>query len=467
MNAPNDPAERCVPLPGQAVQGTTLLEADLHLPPTPGQAASEGHVAIPHAHRLRSIGRIFGPGFIAGAADDDPSGIATYAQAGAAYGYTLGWTMLLTWPLAAAVQETCGRIGRTTGEGLTAAISKRCPLALLRTVVLLLVVANVINLGADLGAMGSAMSLIGGGAPHLWVIIFALLSTLLETFLDYKRYARFLRWMTLALLAYAATAFAVHLSWSDVLRGVLLPSMQDSSAWMLVAAIFGTTISPYLFFWQASQEAEDARAKAKSLSTSEVSAGEERRISLDSWFGMFFSNLIAIFIIITTAATLHIAGITQIDTAAQAAEALRPLAGDFAFALFASGIIGTGLLAVPVLAGSAAYAVSEAFGWRAGLGLAPGNAKAFYSVIASAGILGILVHFSPISPMQALLWSAVINGFVAAPLIALVIWLGSDSEAMNGHPIPRRLQLLGGAACLVMVGVAIMTTVSWIAPAAR
>lgn len=414
--------------------------------------------------QLRRIGQIFGPGFIAGAADDDPSGIATYAQAGAAYGYTLGWTMLLTWPLAAAVQEICGRIGRSTGAGLAETIRRRCPSAVLRLVVLLLFIANIINLGADLGAMGSAMSLIGGGAPHPWVIVFALASTLLETFLDYQRYARFLRWMTLALLAYAATAFVVHVSWAAVLRGLLVPAMPGSGAWMLVAAIFGTTISPYLFFWQASQEAEDAGVTNGGLATPGATRQDLRRIRLDSWFGMLFSNVIAIFIIVTTAATLHVAGTTQIETAAEAAEALRPLAGDFAFAFFAMGIIGTGLLAIPVLAGSAAYAVSEAFGWRKGLAQSASRAKAFYGVIAAAGLLGVLVHFSPIDPMRALLWSAVVNGFVAAPLIALVIWLGSDSEAMNGHPIPRRLQLLGGVACAVMVVVAIMTTLSWIAP---
>lgn len=415
---------------------------------------------------LAGVGRIFGPGFIAGAADDDPSGIATYAQAGAAYGYTLGWTMLLTWPLAAAVQEICGRIGRTTGAGLAETIRKRCSPALLRAVVLLLVVANVINLGADLGAMGSAMSLIGGGAPHPWVIVFALLSTLLETFLDYKRYARFLRWMTLALLAYAATAFAVHVSWTDALRGLLLPTQPAANGWMLVAAIFGTTISPYLFFWQASQEAEDAQALPIDEATSRTGDREMRRIRIDSWFGMFFSNIIAISIIVTTAATLHVAGITQIDTAAQAAQALRPLAGDFAFVLFAIGIIGTGLLAVPVLAGSAAYAVSETFEWRAGLGQDARNAKAFYGVIAAAGILGVLVHFSPINPMQALLWSAVVNGFVAAPLIALVIWLGSDARVMKGNRISGRLQVLGAVACLIMFAVAIMTIASWMAPEA-
>ena len=416
--------------------------------------------------RLRRIRQIFGPGFIAGAADDDPSGIATYAQAGAAYGYMLGWTMLLTWPLAAAVQEICGRIGRSTRAGLAETIRRRCPSPVLRLVVLLLFIANIINLGADLGAMGSAMSLIGGGPPHPWVIVFALASTLLETFVDYQRYARLLRWMTLALLAYAATAFVVHVSWGSVLRGLVVPAMPGSGAWMLVAAIFGTTISPYLFFWQASQEAEEAGL----ASAGDAEPGPDwqvRRIRLDSWLGMLFSNVIAIFIIVTTAATLNVAGTTQINTAAQAAEALRPLAGDFAFALFAVGIIGTGMLAIPVLAGSAAYVVSEAFGWRTGLAQSAGRAKAFYGVIAAAGLLGVLVHFSSIDPMRALLWSAVVNGFVAAPLIALVIWLGSDSEAMNGQPIPRRLQLLGGAACLVMVGVAIMTTVSWIAPTAR
>lgn len=299
------------------------------------------------------------------------------------------------------------------------------------------------------------------------MIVFALASTLLETFVDYQRYARLLRWMTLALLAYAATAFVVHVSWGSVLRGIVVPAMPGSGAWMLVAAIFGTTISPYLFFWQASQEAEDAGVADGDRATPGATRQDLRRIRLDSWLGMLFSNVIAIFIIVTTAATLHVAGTTQIETAAQAAEALRPLAGDFAFALFAIGIIGTGLLAIPVLAGSAAYAVSEAFGWRTGLAQSAGRAKAFYCVIAAAGLLGVLVHFSSIDPMRALLWSAVVNGFVAAPLIALVIWLGSDSQTMKGRPIPRRLQLLGGAACLVMVGVAIMTTASWIAPAAR
>ena len=412
---------------------------------------------------VRGIGRALGPGLISGAADDDPSGIATYAQAGARFGYALGWTMLFSLPLIAGIQEICARIGYVTGAGLAENIRRHYSPRVLRTAVILLFVANTINLGADLGAMGSAAQLLGGGPPHPYVIAFAVGSVLLQTFVDYRRYVGLLKWTTLALLAYGATVVVVHVPWGEALRQLILPSPVASRDYATtVIAVFGTTISPYLFFWQSSQEAEDARLRGPSAGLALDRRIHLHRIRFDTYVGMFFSNLIGLFIIITTAATLGASGINDIETAEQAALALRPLAGDFAFAFFALGIIGTGLLAVPVLGGSAAYAVSETFGWRIGLSRKLREARVFYAILAAASVIGLGVHFSPIDPMKALFWSAVINGFVAVPLIALVMRVASNPAVMKDLRVPIWLRLLGWAAFGVMAVLAGLSLVTWI-----
>ena len=413
--------------------------------------------------RARAAVRALGPGLISGAADDDPSGIATYAQAGAQFGYALGWTMLFSLPLIAGIQEICARIGFGTGAGLAENIRQHYSPRVLRTAVILLFIANTINLGADLGAMGSAAQLLGGGLPHPYVVVFAVASVILQTFVDYRRYVGLLKWTTLALLAYVATVMVVHVPWGQALRQLILPTPAATLDYATtVIAVFGTTISPYLFFWQSSQEAEDARLRGAAIDFTDGHSGHLQRIRFDTYVGMFFSNLIGLFIIITTAATLSASGITDIGTAEQAALALRPLAGDFAFALFALGIIGTGLLAVPVLGGSAAYAVSETFGWRIGLSRKLREARAFYGILAAASAVGLGVHFSPIDPMKALFWSAVINGFVAVPLIALVMKVASNPAAMKDLPLPSWLRLLGWTTFGVMALLAGLSIMTWV-----
>ncbi|MBS0238084.1 MAG: divalent metal cation transporter [Proteobacteria bacterium] len=337
---------------------------------------------------------VLGPGLITGASDDDPSGIATYSQAGALVGYSLLWTMLLTYPLIVAVQEISARIGRTTGKGICGNIIGRFSWPLIYGLVGLLFFANVINIGADLGAMGDAGVLLIGGSRLLYVVGFGAICILLQIFLTYTRYVAVLKWLALALFAYVATLVVVEVSWGEALKGLLLPNLStQSNYWQIVVAIFGTTISPYLFFWQASQEVEDIHEipRRQPLKRKPQQAeGALQRIRLDTAVGMAFSNLVAISIMITVAATLHVAGKTNIESSAQAAEALRPIAGDYVFLLFAAGIVGTGLLSIPVLAGSAAYAAGEAFRWRTGLALDPREGKAFYGTIALATIIGTI-----------------------------------------------------------------------------
>jgi Mn2+/Fe2+ NRAMP family transporter len=413
-------------------------------------------------HARAAVGAL-GPGLISGAADDDPSGIATYAQAGAQFGYALGWTMLFSLPLIAGIQEICARIGYGTKAGFAENIRRHHSPRVLRTAVLLLFVANTINLGADLGAMGSAAQLLGGGPPHPYVVAFAGGSVLLQIFADYRRYVGFLKWTTLALFAYVATVLVVDVPWRDALRQLVIPSPIATLDYATtVIAVFGTTISPYLFFWQSSQEAEDARLRCGPIDGASGHGLHLRRIRFDTYVGMFFSNLIGFFITTTTAATLNVGGITDIQTAEQAALALRPLAGDFAFALFAFGIIGTGLLAVPVLGGSAAYAVSEAFGWRTGLSRKPHEARAFYAILTAASLVGLGIHFSSIDPMKALFWSAIINGFVTVPLAALVMRLASNPAVVGDLMLPRWLQFLGWATFAVMAALAGVSVIMWI-----
>jgi Mn2+/Fe2+ NRAMP family transporter len=416
----------------------------------------------------RGILRFLGPGLITGASDDDPSGIATYSQVGAQFGYGMCWVMLFSYPLMAAIQEISARIGVVTGHGIAGNIRKLYPAWVVRLVVGLLVLANVINLGADLGAMGEALGLLLAGPVHLYVVVFALGCALLEIFVQYHRYVAILRWLTVSLFAYVATVLVVDIPWGHVAYATFVPSILPEREYLVsIVAVLGTTISPYLFFWQSSEEAEDERITPGGrplLQAFAQAAGELHRIRLDTYLGMGLSNLIGLFIIITTAATLNAHGVTDIQTSAQAAEALRPISGAFAFAVFAAGIIGTGLLAVPVLAGSAAYALGEALGWRIGLGRRPRRAKAFYGAIAIATLLGMGINFTPIDPIKALFWSAVVNGVTAVPLMVIMMMITMRSDVMGRLVLPRPLWAVGWLATAVMaIAAATMlgTTLVW------
>ena len=411
-------------------------------------------------HRLRSIAKFdqLGAGLVTGAADDDPSGIATYSQAGAQFGFGLLWTMVLTYPLMAAVQLVSAHIGRVTGHGLAKNMGDLLPGPVVGALVALLFAANTFNIGADIAAMGSAAELVTGISAHLYTIGFALLSLVLQLFVPYSRYSKFLKWLTLVLFTYVAVLFSVKLDWGQIALGIVWPSVPGKDAATLIVAIFGTTISPYLFFWQASQEVEDIsdRPGARALVDAPWQARREfRRIGFDTFAGMAISNLIALAIMIATAATLHASGKTDITTAAQAAEALRPIAGNFAFLLFSLGIIGTGLLAVPVLAGSAAFAVGEARGWKVGLEYKPWEATGFYSIIGLATVIGVAIDWSSLDPIKALFWSAVINGVVAVPIIAAMMVVVSNHSAMGKFTASRRLQFFGWAATAVMAAAAV------------
>jgi len=396
---------------------------------------------------------VLGPGLVTGAADDDPSGVGTYSQVGAQFGYGMAWTMFFGFPLLASIQAICARIGATTGMGIAQNLRRHYPPALLRLVVVLLLVANVINLGADLGAMAAALALLIPGPLLLYTALFGLGSVLLEVFVSYARYASVLKWATLSLFAYVGVVFVADVPLGEALRGTLVPSFTfDREHSMALVAIFGTTISPYLFFWQAGQEVEEQhRRHVKPLMVSPRQAGPElKRIRTDTLVGMAFSHLVALFIVIATAATLHAHGVRDIASAAQAAEALRPIAGDLAFALFAIGIIGTGLLAVPILAGSAAYAVSETFDWVEGLDRKPREAKAFYGVIAVATLSGVGLNFLAIDPMKALYWAAVVNGLLAPPLMVVTMLIARNPMVMGELTISRRLAFGGWLSTAVM-----------------
>lgn len=399
--------------------------------------------------RLRQLG----PGLITGAADDDPSGIATYSQAGAQFGYSMLWTVVFTLPLMVAIQIVSARIGYVTRRGLAANIKGAFPRWVLFSVVGLLVAANTLNLAADIAAMAEALRLLVGGSAHVYAVTFGLLCLVLQVFLPYQTYVRWLKWLTLALLAYVAVVFTLKLDWGQVLQAVVRPQLPSGHEVILtVVAVFGTTISPYLFFWQAAQEVEDTQAGGVAPPTPAAVRGHLRRIKVDTVVGMTLSNLIAFFIILSTAATLHAAGVRDIQTSAQAAEALRPLAGDLTFLLFSLGIIGTGLLAVPVLAGSAAYAVAEAAGWRGSLSLRldRGEGRGFYGVITAATIGGVILCFTPTDPVKELFWSAVLNGVIAVPIMAVMMLLATRPATMGPHVIGSRLRWLGWLATAVM-----------------
>ena len=398
-----------------------------------------------------------GPGLITGAADDDPSGIATYSQAGAQFGFSMLWTVVFTLPLMVAIQIVSARIGYVTRRGLAANIKSAFPRWVLLAVVGMLLVANTLNIAADIAAMAEALRLLVGGSAHFYAVGLGLLCLVLQVFLPYKTYVRWLKWLTLALLAYVAVAFTLNVSWRQVLSEVLRPQLLEQllgghghDVLLMIVAVFGTTISPYLFFWQAAQEMEDS-SDGESRSSQQVRQ-HLRRIKVDTLVGMSFSNLIAFFIILSTAATLHAAGTTDIQTSAQAAQALRPLAGDFAFLLFALGIVGTGMLAVPVLAGSAAYAVAEAAGWQGSLSLRLDRheGRGFYGVIAAATLGGVLLCFTPTDPVKELFWSAVLNGVIAVPIMVVMMLLATSRRTMGPHVIGPRLRALGWLATAVM-----------------
>lgn len=412
---------------------------------------------------VNSLGEL-GPGLVTGAADDDPSGIATYSQAGAQFGYGLLWTMVLAYPLMSAIQLVSAHIGRVTGAGLANNLVSTFPRRVVGVLIGILAIANIINIGADLSAMAASAKLVVGGGEHVFVVIFAVISTLLQLFVPYHQYARFLKWLTLSLFAYVGVLLVVHTDWTSAAIGLVWPQDLGRDALLTIVAVLGTTISPYLFFWQSSQEAEeiaDSPRQKPLRKAPKTAALQFRRMRFDTLAGMAFSDLISLAIMMATAATLHRSGITEIDSAAEAAEALRPVAGNFAFGLFAIGIIGTGFLAVPVLAGSTAFAIAEIFGWKEGLEKQPRQAAGFYSIIILATLLGLLIDWSPINPIRALFWSAVLNGLAAVPLMVAMMIVVSRHRIMGKFTASRELSILGWAATGVMAlasGAMLVTT---------
>src|SRR3984885_11345270 len=415
--------------------------------------------------------RMLGPGLVTGAADDDPSGIATYSQGGAQFGYALGWTMFLTAPFMIAIQLVSARIGAVTGEGLAANLGKALPRFLLHAIVGLLLIANTLNIAADIAARGAALHLVAGGPILLYIALFGIGCLAAEILIPYRTYSGYLKTLTLVLFAYVATAFCVRIPWGEVLEATLLPRLSWNRDYMLMlVAIFGTTISPYMFFWQASLEAEGRKLKSKAADAAAAAAlpnhlakNDSLRIRFDTATGMLLSNLIGFFIIVTTSATLHAHGITRIDTAAQAAEALRPLAGPLAFFLFSLGIIGTGLLAVPVLAGSAGYAVAESLGWEGSLELPARSAPGFYLTVGAATLAGLGAALTPLDPIRMLFWSAVVNGIVAVPLIIAMMLVVGSRKGMGKYAASRALMVFGWFATFLMgvvVAAMLVTSVS-------
>ena len=428
--------------------------------PAPQAAVQAVSLNAPEADYVppRNLLQVLGPGLITGAADDDPSGIATYSQVGAQFGYQLGWVMLFSYPLMAVIQQVSAEIGSVTGAGIARNLRRHYPRWVLRCVVSILLVANIANLGADLGAMAQALVLLTGGPVAALTVGFGVLCVMLEVFLNYRTYADLLKWLTVSLFAYVAVVFAVHVPWHEALRDTFLPTLSfDTDRAEALVAVLGTTISPYLFFWQAAEEVEEQlRRTVKPLYVAPAEAGPElRRIRTDTWVGMGYSNLISLFIIFAVAATLHAQGITNIQTSGQAAEALRPIAGAFTFVVFAAGIIGTGMLAVPVLAGSAAYAVCEAFDWVEGLDHKLRDARAFYGTIAVATLVGVVLNFTGIDPIKALYWSAVLNGLLAAPLMATMLIIACNPAIMGQFVLSRAMRAMGWLGTLVMAAASV------------
>jgi len=411
--------------------------------------------------QIWAVWKALGPGLITGAADDDPSGIATYSQAGAQFGYGLTWTMFLTLPFMAAIQIISACIGWSTQGGLARNIAQQLPQGVVYFLVALLVVANTINIAADLAAMGASARLVVGGPAVAYAVALGLVCLIAEVFVPYHRYAGYLKFLTMVLFVYVVAAFSIHVPWGRVATATLLPTISLKRDLVLtIVAVFGTTISPYLFFWQASQEAEESWLSHRRRHPG-LSEAAFRHISRDTWTGMTISNLIAFFIIVTTAATLNAHGITKIDTAAQAAEALRPIAGELTFVLFAAGIIGTGLLAVPVLAGSAAYAVAETFGLRGSLELPANRAIGFYGIVGAATLAGAALATTRIDPIVMLFWTAVINGIVSVPIMIAMMVIVSRTGARRSFGLPPWIRTLGWFATLLMgVSVALLAWTS-------
>lgn len=403
--------------------------------------------------------KLLGPGLVTGASDDDPSGIATYSQAGAQFGYATSWSLVLTYPLMVAIQIISARVGRTTGHGLAGNIARCYPRWVAYAVTVPLLVANVINIGADLGAMGDALTLLIGGSSHLYVVMFGAICIGLQVLLEYKRYVAVLKWLSLVLLTYVATLFVAKVDWASLSWSIALPKISfDPTYLSIVVAIFGTTISPYLFFWQASQEAEDLKEKPREqplIRHPEQAEPARERIELDTAIGMAISNVIALAIMTTTAATLNPAGLTDIQSSVDAARALEPVAGSFAEGIFAVGILGTGILAVPVLAGSAAYAIGETAKWPVGLSREPQEAKAFYLAVSIATAIGVALNFTAVDPIKALVWSAIINGVVAVPIMVILMLLASDPKIMKQFVIGPVLKMLGWIATTAMAAAVI------------
>ncbi|WP_293942894.1 divalent metal cation transporter [Sphingomonas sp.] len=403
---------------------------------------------------VRAFLRALGPGLITGAADDDPSGIGTHSQVGAQFGYGLAWTFVLSFPLMVVIQEVAALIGRVTGAGIALNLRRHYPRFILWLMVSLLLIANVVNLGADLSAMGAALTLLVGGSPALFTLGFGIICIVLEVALSYPRYSAILKWTTLSLFTYVGVVLVAHVPWPHALRSLVVPELQFNAAYATAfVAILGTTISPYLFFWQAGQEIEEQRRRhVKPLCLTPGSAGPElKRIRIDTLVGMAFSTLVSLAIVFATAATLHANGVRDITTSSQAAEALRPIAGQFAFAMFAVGIIGTGLLAVPVLAGSAAYAVTEMAGFASSLDAKPLDARLFYATIAVTTLAGASLNTIGIDPARALYWAAVVNGILAGPLMAVMMLIVRNPKAMGRLTVSRRQMVLGWAATGVMI----------------
>lgn len=431
------------------------------------QAFSNARGRLPDT---KTLVRRLGPGLITGAADDDPSGIATYSQAGSQFRFGLVWTLLLTTPLMIGIQMLSARIGWVTGQGLAANVAKVCPRWLTMGLVALLVVANTINIAADIGAMAEAARMLVGGPRVLFIAGFGALCVLGQVFFSYERSVRVLKWLTLSLFSYFAVVMVVHVPWRQATLESLQPwaffpaDAKFSDYAGMVVAVLGTTISPYLFFWQASQEVEEIQARPHAAELRLVPAYAQEhlyRIKQDTCIGMSFSNVIALCIMLATAVTLNLHGVTNIQTSGQAAEALRPVAGEFAFVVFALGIVGTGLLAVPVLAGSAAYAVSEVFDWRASLANGFHEARGFYTIIIAATGVGALMSLFELDPIKALVWSAVVNGVISVPIMVVMMWIGQSRRVMGDLTMSRRHRVFGWLATGVMalaVAVTFVTT---------
>jgi NRAMP (natural resistance-associated macrophage protein)-like metal ion transporter len=414
--------------------------------------------------RLRNFFKALGPGLITGAADDDPSGISTYSVAGASFGYGLLWTALFSFPLMAAVQLMCARLGMVTGLGLAGVVRRRYSAPILWGACALLIVANTFNIGADLGGMAEVMQMMTGVTAYFWLPLFTILIVVLLVWLSYKHIARIFKWLTIVLFSYVAAAFLAHPRWSEVLRATVIPQLRlDATYVATILGVLGTTISPYLFFWQAAQEVEQERAMGRRTIRARRGATDDelRTMRTDVLTGMAFAGVVMYFIIVTTGATLYATGQRDIETARQAAEALRPLAGPGAYWLFTLGLIGTGMLGVPVLAGSAAYAVSEAMHWRGSLGDRPRRAPKFYAVLAVAVLLGLVLNYLKLNAVRMLFWAAVLNGMLAPPLVVLVTLLSSDRSVMGARVNPLVLTVLGWVTAAVMLAATVMMFVTW------